>query len=96
MQFPRDVASISSAAASLIPIAAISSFISVELTSMPCRPYMAEARSRMVIVSVHRVSFSVRAPTRGRTYRGRNRRESVRVSMWCHIFRSLQLKALRL
>lgn len=68
-QLPREVASISSAAASLTLIAAIICFISGELISIPCRPYMAEAKSRIDIVSVHSVSFSVNAPMRGSTWR---------------------------
>lgn len=70
-QLPRDVASISSAAASLMLIAAIICFISEELISIPCRPYMAEAKSRTDIVSVHSVSFSVNAPMRGSTWKDR-------------------------
>ena len=65
-QLPREVASISSAAASLMLIAAIICLISGELISIPCRPYMADAKSRIDMVSVHRVSFSVSAPISGR------------------------------
>lgn len=33
----------------------------------PCKPYIAAARLRIDIVSVHKVNFSVRAPIKGKT-----------------------------